>query len=456
MPKPAVVADGGGSGASPREIVGLAVPAFGALVAQPLFTLVDAAIVGRIDATALAGLGAAAQVFATITGLAVFLAYGTTAAAARQLGAGLREQAIRHGVAGVYLGGGLGVALAIALWLAAPSLIGALGTPADAAPLAVTYLRIVSPALPFALAATAAVGLLRGLGDTATTLWVTGTAVACNAALAWYWVVVVGWGIAGSAWATLLAEVGAGIAYMMVIRMRAARIGAPLRPDLSALGASARGSVPLFLRTLALRAVFLLAVVIAARMGTAELAAYYVTLAIWNTLTLAMDSLAIAGQALVGRQLGAGSAGSAQAVTWQLTRWGLVLGLGLGVGIGLARTLIAVGFGDDPQVRTLIAGALLIVAGTQPLSAAVFVLDGVLLGAGDAIYLAWAQLGALLAFIPAAAGVSWLALGGRDLGFLGPGAAVTALWLALTVFMLARGGLFAVRIRSGGWMKLGA
>jgi Na+-driven multidrug efflux pump len=200
----------------------------------------------------------------------------------------------------------------------------------------------------------------------------------------------------------------------------------------------------LFWRTVALRAVFVLAVVVAARLGDPELAAYYVTFTIWYLLALGMDALAIAGQALLGRHLGAGSVGTARAVTWQMTRWGIWLGVLL-MGLVLVARGWAPGlFGDDPIVQAMVASALVVVALQQPLAGVVFVLDGVLLGAGDARFLVWAQALALAAFAPAA----WWVL--RNQG------SVTELWWALTVFMLARAGAFLWRVRGNDWLVTGA
>ena len=191
---------------SAREILRLAVPAFGALVAQPLFTLIDAAIVATLGTTSLAALGAGAQVFTTVTGLAIFLAYGTTAVVARRVGAGQVAAGISDGIEGVALGLALGVAATAGTWVLAPQLLSWIGTSPATTPEALAYLRTISLAFPFALAAMAAIGVLRGLQDTATTLWVTLAAVGTNLALAAYLVLVAGWGITGSAWATVVAE----------------------------------------------------------------------------------------------------------------------------------------------------------------------------------------------------------------------------------------------------------
>ena len=429
---------------SAGEILRLAVPAFGALVAQPLFTLIDAAIVATLGTTSLAALGAGAQVFTTVTGLAIFLAYGTTAVVARRVGAGQVAAGITDGIEGVALGLGLGLAATAGTWLLGPQLLAWIGTSPATTPEALAYLRTISLAFPFALAAMAAIGVLRGLQDTATTLWVTLAAVGTNLALAAYLVLVARWGITGSAWATVVAEALAAGLFLGALARRARRHGASLRPSRSGVLVAARGSIPLFWRTVALRAVFVLSVVVAARLGDAELAAYYVTFTIWYLLALAMDALAIAGQALLGRHLGAGSVGTARAVTWQMTRWGVWLGVILMGVVLVARTWVPGLFGDDQVVQAMVASALVVVALQQPLAGVVFVLDGVLLGAGDARFLVLAQVLALAAFAPAA----WWVLHAQG--------SVTSLWWALTVFMLARGAAFLWRVRGSAWLVTGA
>jgi putative MATE family efflux protein len=429
---------------SAREILRLAVPAFGALVAQPLFTLIDAAIVGTLGTTALAGLAAGAQVFTTVTGLAIFLAYGTTAVVARRVGAGQVARGITDGIEGVALGLALGLLATAGAWLGAPALLDWLGTSPAATPEALAYLRTISLAFPFALAAMAAIGVLRGLQDTATTLWITLAAVLTNLVLAAWLVLVAGWGVAGSAWGTVVAEALAAGLFLAVLARRARRHGATLRPSRAGVLVAARGAVPLFWRTVALRAVFVLAIAVAARLGDAELAAYYVTFTVWYLLALGMDALAIAGQALLGRHLGAGAVHTARAVTWQMTRWGVGLGVVLLVLVLAARPWLPGLFGEDPAVQAMVAAALLVVALQQPLAGVVFVLDGVLLGAGDAGYLAAAQALALLAFAPAA----WWVWASRG--------SVTDLWLALTLFMVVRAAAFAHRVRGTAWLVVGA
>jgi putative MATE family efflux protein len=431
----------GAPAGSLREILRLAVPALGALVAQPLFVLVDAAIVGTLGTLPLAGLGAAATLVSLVLGLCIFLAYATTSSVARRIGEGRWDAAVAEGVEGMALGLGLGAVLALATWLLAEPAVVALGASAEVTPYAVTYLHVVALGFPAALVAMAGVGVLRGLQDTRTTLLVTLVAVSVNLALAAYLVLGLHLGIGGSAAATAVAETVQASAYVAVLVRVARRHGVALRPSGLGMLAAARTGGPLFARTVVLRSVFLLAAAVAARLGDADLAAYHVSFQVWMLLALAADALAIAGMALLGRYLGSGDAEGARRVTGRLVRLGAAMGATLGLLVLVCVPWLPALFTPDAAVRALIAASLVVAALQQPLAAPVFVLDGVLIGAGDGRWLAGAGLVMLAAFVPAA----WLVLD-RDLGVVG-------LWWALTWFMVVRGVLLARRSRGDAWLR---
>jgi putative MATE family efflux protein len=161
------------------EILRLAVPAFGALVAEPLFLFADSVIVGRLGTAPLGGLGVASQALTALVGISIFLAYGTTAAVARQLGAGHREAAIRQGIDGLWLAGIIGAAVLAIGWPLAPQIVHAFGGSPAVSGQAATYLRISLLGAPSMLVVLAGTGVLRGLQDTRTPLTV---AVAANVA----------------------------------------------------------------------------------------------------------------------------------------------------------------------------------------------------------------------------------------------------------------------------------
>ena len=436
--------------AGPREVLALAIPAFLALVAEPLFLLVDAAVVGRLGVVPLAGLGTASSILLTASGVFVFLAYGTTSVVARQVGAGSRRAAIEVGTGGVWLAAGLGLLAAFVVAVFAEPLGAVFGSSPAALAQAVTYLRISALGLPGMLLVLATTGILRGLQDTRTPLVVSVIGFGTNAALSVAFVLGLGMGIAGAAWATVIAQWGMALALLGVVLLQGRTVGASLRPRMGRVVDAALDGTPLLVRTLALRAIILLTVAAAAAFGDVPLAAYQVTTTIWSLLTFALDALAIAGQALTGAALGGGNAQGARAATALMVRWGVWGGVVLGgVVLALHRVLPHL-FTEDPAVRAAIAGGLVVVALAQPLSGYVFVVDGVLIGAGDGRWLAGSMVLVLLAYVPVI--LLARAVGGGH----GPVTAVVVLWLAFSSFMLVRGGFMAWRIRGDAWAVTGS
>ena len=427
-----------------REIVALAVPAFGALVAEPLFVLADSAIVGHLGTAQLAGLGIAAALLTTAVSVFVFLAYATTAAVARRVGAGDLPAAIRQGMDGIWLALLLGAVVIAATLPAAPALVELFGASDTAAPYASTYLRISALGNPAMLVVLAATGILRGLQDTRTPLYVAVGGFVANAVLNVGLVYGAGLGIAGSAWGTVIAQCGMAAVYLVVVVRGARRHGASLRPDAVGIRASAQAGVPLLVRTLSLRAILMIATAVAARLGDADIAAHQIALSLWSLLAFALDAIAIAGQAIIGRHLGAGDAQGARDACRRMVEWGIGVGVGLGLLVMLARPLFLPLFTSDLAVRDAALPALLVVALSQPVSGIVFTLDGVLMGAGDGPYLAWAMVLTLAVFTPVALLVPVL------------GGGLTAVWGAMALMMVVRMLTLWLRARSGRWIVTGA
>ncbi len=419
-------------------------PAFGALVAEPLFLLADSAIVGRLGTVPLGGLGVASQALSTLVGMSIFLAYGTTAAAARQLGAGQRAAAIRHGIDGFWLAAVIGVAVLGVGWPLAPQIVDAFGGTAAVAHQADIYLRISLLGAPAMLAVLAGTGVLRGLADLRTPLLIAVVANAVNVALNATFVLGLHWGIAGSAWGTVIAQGGTGAAYLVVVARGARRANVSLRPDLAGVKSAALTGASLFLRTVALQVVLVLMTAIAARQGNAEIAAHQVAMRVWNLFVYALDAIAIAGQAIVGRYLGAGDVAGTRAATRRMIGWGAVYGTVFSLVLLAVRPVLPAAFGVTGEVARLLLAVLLVVIVQQPVAGVVFVLDGVLIGAGDQDYLAVAGVVTLAAFAAAAAAV------------VVTGSGLVALWLAYSLWMLARFATLVLRARGSRWLVTGA
>jgi putative MATE family efflux protein len=345
---------------------------------------------------------------------------------------------------GIWLALLIGATVIAVVLPSAPALIGLFGASDTAAPYATTYLRISSIGIPAMLIVLAATGVLRGLQNTKTPLYVAVSGFVANAALNVGLVYGADLGIAGSAWGTVIAQWGMAAVYLVVVVRGARRHGAALRPDAAGIRASAQAGVPLLIRTLSLRAVLLIATAVAAHLGDADIAAHQIILSLWSLLAFALDAIAIAGQAIIGRYLGANDPQGARAACRRMVQWGIAVGVVLGLLVILSRPLFLPLFTSDPTVKDTALPALIMVALSQPICGVVFVLDGVLMGAGDGPYLAGAMVVTLAVFAPAALLVPVL------------GAGLTALWGAMTLMMAVRMLTLLLRTRSGRWVVTGA
>jgi putative MATE family efflux protein len=432
------------SAGNAREVLRLAVPAFVTLVAEPVFLLADSIVVGHLGTVPLAALGIAAAALAASASIFVFLAYGTTSTVARRLGAGDRPGALGLGVDGLWLATGIGVLAGLAMFALAPDLARGLGGTGAVLPPATTYLRISALSVPAMLLNFAATGVLRGLQDTRTPLVVALIGFPLNVVLNVTLVYGAGLGIAGSAWGTAMAQAAMATTLVVVVVRLAARDGATLQPHPTRVLGAAREGIPLLLRTLSLRGVLLLTTVVAASLGVVSLAAYQVSSTIWSILAFALDALAIAGQALTGRYLGAGDVAGARAATRLMLWWGVAGGAVFGAIVLALHQVLPLAFTSDPHVRTVLAGALVVVAVGQPISGVAFVLDGVLIGAGDGRWLAGMQVVIFAAYVPMALLVRAHAVD------------ITALWWVFTGWMLIRAAALCWRARGDAWLVTGA
>lgn len=427
------------AGSLDRKILGLALPATLALAADPLLSLVDTALVGRLGSVELAALGIDTAVFTMVFFGFNFLTYGTTAAVARRRGANDPQGASRYAIQALWLAVGLGLASTAVLLVAAPAIVELMGaTPAVAEP-AIVYLRIRACAAVALLTVQVGHGAFRGLHDTRTPLFITIAANIVNGVVSWWLIYPVGLGIAGAALGTVVAEVGAATAFLVLGARRLSSAG--LRIDRSAMTEIARVSRDLFLRTVSLLFGLLITTAIAARMGTVVVASHQIARELWTMLALILDGFAIAGQAMIATALGAGDAVRARAYSRRLLGWGLAGGVVIGaLYLPLGGVLPGV-FTNDPEVIASVAGVWVIVAALQPVGGIVFVLDGILMGAGDFRFLlASTAAAALGALVP----VSLLALV-LDWGLRG-------VWFGMVAMMAVRLVSMVWRWRSGGWI----
>ncbi len=427
-----------------REIGRLAIPALGALVAEPLYVLADTAVVGNIGTTELAGLAVASSALLSGYAIFIFLAYGTTAAVSRLLGAGREDDAATQAVQGLWLAVGIGLIVGTAVATLAGPIVGALGAEGAVRTNAEVYLRISALGIPAQLLTFAGTGYLRGLQDTRTPLVVAVAAAVGNLVLEVVLISGLGFGIGASALATVAAQVLTAAVYVFMIGRAVARRGLSWHPSAASIRALGRTGGDLLVRTIALRGALTLTTAVAARIGTTEVAAHEIAFAVMSLFALALDAIAIAGQALIGRYLGADDPATARAAGRRM--------LEIGVGAGIVSALVVLSvqpflpelFSNDDEVVALAGFLLLWVAALQPVNALAFVLDGLLIGAGDMRFLAAAMVGALGCIVPVAAAVLWLDLG------------VGWVWAGVGVLMASRGIALSLRWRSGAWAVTGA
>jgi MATE family, multidrug efflux pump len=423
------------------EIARLALPALGALAAEPLYLLVDTAIVGHLGTTQLAALAVAAVVLGLGATLCNFLTYGTTARVARLHGAGREEDAGALAAQALWLALAIGVGLAVTfVALARPlvELMGARGGVADGAAL---YLRIAALGVPGALVALAGQGYLRGVSDLRTPLLVVVGAHSANVVLELLFVYGLHWGLPGSAWGTVIAQVGMGGAFAVALLRPPAATRRPVRALLAPL---LRVGGDIFVRTAALYGSFTVAGAVLARVGAASLAAHQIAFQLFIFLALVLDAIAIAGQVLVGRTLGGGDAAAARAASRRMIEWSLAAGVLFAAGLlALSGPLPRV-FTGDADVLHRAREVWPLFALMQPAAAVVFALDGILIGAGDTRYLAGSMLAAAAVFVP-------LALLALHMGW-----GIVGVWAGLLVLMAVRLVTCGTRFAGERWAVTGA
>lgn len=430
-----------------RDIRRLALPSLGSLLAEPLLIAVDSAMVGHLGTVSLAGLALASTVLTTLVGLCIFLAYATTAATARLFGAGKKREALGQGIDGMWLAVGLGVLLAGVLILVARPFLGLFGPEADVLEESVRYLRSSSFGLPGMLLVLAATGALRGMGDTRTPLYAATAGALVNIPLNYLLIYPAGLGIFGAGAGTAIAQTFMGLWLGYVVLKSARRVGASLLPSGGGVLRSLRDAGPLIVRTLSLRAAILLQIAAATGLGTQALASNQITMTIWNFAAYGLDALATAAQILVGQGLGSGSRERVRTVLSRCLNRGFLYGGFLGVALFALSWFIPTLMSQDPAVRMLATYSLWIAAIALPIAAVAYMLDGVLIGAGDTGRLAWYMLASLATFAPAALAVMYWGQGKTGL---------ILLWASYAVlFMTVRGGTMLARVRKDGWMRLG-
>lgn len=424
-----------------REIVGIALPALGALAAEPLYLLADTAIVGHLGTTQLAALALAATVLTSVVALCNFLAYGTTAQVARLHGAGRETDAGDLGAQALWLALGVGAVVAALIALLARPLVDLLGGEGEVAAAAARYLRISAIGLPCALLALAGQGWLRGVGDLRSPQIVVVIASAANVVLEVFLVYGLDLGLDGSAAGTVIAQLGMGAAFAWLLLRGPA---ATRRPVWALIRPLTRMGAHIVVRTGSLLLAFAIASAVLARTSDAALAANQVVFQLFVFLALVLDALAIAGQVMVGRALGSGDAAQARAMGRRLCELSFAAGLLTCAALLALSGVVPRAFTSDDAVLDQVAVAWPIFAALLPFAAIVFALDGILIGASDTRYIAFAM--ALAATVSIALQLAALAFGWG----------IAGVWVAMAALMAVRLATMGARFAGRSWAVVGA
>ncbi len=394
---------------SSKAIFALAIPALGTLVIEPALTFIDSVMVGHLGTASLAGLGVGAAVLNTAVGLFVFLAYATTASTAGLLGSGDKRGALRNGIGALWLGVLLGLVMMTVAIIFAPQLVGLLGADETVGPYASSYLRFGAPGMAAMFIIMAATGVLRGFMNTRTPLIVLAIGAPVNIAGNFLLIYGLNLGIVGAGISLSLTQILMATILVTIVMKAARKNGVERRFRIGGLWVHIKAGWPLFLRTASLRLALLATLYVAARGGTEVLAAHQVAMSIWNTAAFALDALAIAAQSLVAHAIGAGRQKELKAVIRRVTGWGLIAGIAIGTVIAATSKWTPTLFGPSQQMHEIASLAVLIAGLTLPIGAITFELDGILIGAGEGRFLAEAGVVTLLLYLPALAGVYFLA-----------------------------------------------
>jgi MATE family multidrug resistance protein len=424
----------------PRDgaIAALAIPALGTLAIDPIVTIVDTAWVARLGTVPLAALAVAGAVFAAVFSVFNFIQVAVTPLIAAEVGRRRLDRAGAVASGAVVIAVGLGIVCAIGFVILTPTIADLFGAAPDVGDAAATYLRIRFLALPMMLIASVGHGVYRGHHDTKTPLYV---AVGMNVVNLVLDPVLIFWfdmGIAGAAWATVVAQSIAALWFigLMFWRQRARlgieRMTTRLKglPIVEVLAAG----WPLIIRSMALLGVITATTVAVARIGTDQTAAHQVALQVWLFLAFVLDSYAIAAQAMVGSDVGAGDLPRARDISDRLLALGFITGAALSVLLFVTAPLVPVLFDLEPAVRTNLSAVYVFVVVTQPLTALVYVWDGIGIGATAFRYLAWSMVAS------AALAIATLVAFGDTL---------FGVWVALAVLTVAR------LVTLAGWYRWG-
>ena len=426
-----------------RQILTLSLPALGVLAANPLYLLLDTAVVGRLGTGELAALAAGTAIQSTVTTQLTFLSYGTTARSSRMFGAGRRDDAVAEGVQATWVALAVGALLDALVMLFAQPLAMFLTNDAATSAEAARWMRVAAFAIPLTLVIMAGNGWMRGVQNTRLPFMLTLCGLVPGAIL--LPVLVSRYGLVGSAVANVI---GMGITagfFLAVLIREQLRYGGSWAPQWSVIKQQLVLGRDLILRSLSFQISLLAAAAVAGRSGVAVLAAHQIMLQLWNFLTLVLDSLAIAAQTFTGSALGTGNVDEARFVGVQVTRFSVLFSTALAAVFALLARPIQSLFTSDAAVFAELRVPWWLLIAMVVTGGVVFALDGVLLGASDAAFLRNLTIASVLGgFLP-------LTLLSVQFGW-----GLTGIWTGHLLSIVFRLVGVWLRFRSMRWARTGA
>ncbi len=426
----------------------LAIPASLAIASEPVLNIADTAMIGHLGVEPLAAKAIATSLIGAVIWIFAFLIFGTTSLVASQYGSRNYPacgEIFRHALV-LAVGGGLAVTSLLILF--APGLYALMGATPEVAAQGVPYFRIRCATIPMLFSIYASVGFLRGIQNTFSPMLVafvmSGTNIVLDYALIYGGFGFPALGLRGAAVASVAGHALGVVLYLRLLffseytglyQLNSRRL------HLRRFRSISRIAGDLAVRTAGLRLSLVFATAMVARMGPVYLAAYEIVFQLFIFCSDTVDGLAVAGQTLVARHLGAGNARRARRLGRMLVVWGCAGGAVFGAAYLLLQEPLLALFTSSAAVADLARSeAFLLLIVLQPLNGIVFALDGFILGAHDTRYLMWAMLaGGLLLFVP----LTGLAFH-LEWGLFG-------VWAGFSLFMLHRLAANLWRLSSGRW-----
>ncbi len=421
-----------------RAIAALAIPALGTLAIDPLVSIVDTAWVGRLGTVELAALAVASAVFGAVFAVFNFIHVTITPLIAGEVGRGSPERAGGITKGALLISVGLGLLLALIVGALSELIVDAFGAKGEVLELSATYLQIRVLSLPAMLLAMVGHGVYRGHQDTRTPLYVAIGMNVVNIVLDPILIFGMGLGVAGAAWATVVSQTIAAAGFLVLLfgrdRVRFGLDGSSAGIRNLGLGRIVNDGWPMMLRSMALLFALTATTFAATRIGTAEVAAHQIALQTWLFMSFVLDSLAVAAMAMIGSDIGVGNRIAAREIANRLLALGFIAGSVLAIGLGLLEPFVAGVFAAQPVVEDFLGSIVWFVIVLQPLTALVYVWDGIGIGMSAFRFMAVSMV------MGAALTVAVLLVIGSTL---------IGVWTALTVLVLSRLVAFA------GWHRWG-